>query len=419
VLSRVADCLYWMSRYLERAEHTARLLDVQQYQGLDQRAGPLGAGPVERRWYRLLAALRAPAVMDGLDPYAITQSLVFDTANSASIVSCVEEARDNARQVREQISSEMWEQLNRLYLQVRNTSMDDLWHAEPHEFYKTVREGAHLFQGITDATISHGEGWHFIQLGRYIERAGATVSLLDTYYTAYLEAQRGEETQGMDGDSDMVPTELGYLDWVGLLKSCTAFEAYSKVYTADVRPDRIAEFLLLDAEFPRSLRFMAATIQVALQFVARSTGARPAGRAERLAGRLRATLDYSGIDDIMGEAMHPYLAEIGQQCATIHAAVYQTYILQQHLDGRRRWVEEVAPRGGDGGEGGDGSVAVVVPVQTQTQTQTSSSGGYSEDQLQQQQQVSGARCQVIGTRGTRGRDHTSYVTDTYHLSPIT
>jgi len=379
MLSRVADCLYWMSRYLERAEHTARLLDVQQYQGLDQHAGAragVGAGRAGRQWERLLAALRAPATMDGPGPYAVTQSLVFDTANGASIVSCVEAARDNARQVREQISSEMWEQLNRLYLQVRNTSMDELWHAEPHEFYRTVREGAHLFQGITDATISHGEGWHFIQLGRYIERAGATVTLLDTYYTAHLAAREGEGEGGDKGEA--VP--LDYLEWVGLLKSCTAFEAYSKVYTADVRPDRIAEFLLLDAEFPRSLRFMAATLQAALQSIARSTGARPPGRAQRLAGRRRATLDYSGVDEIMGEAMHPYLAEIGQQCASIHDAVYQTYILQQRLDGRRRWVEEAAPHDGDGG--GSGAVATIAPVQTQTPIDA---GGYREDQMQQQQ----------------------------------
>jgi len=367
MLSRVADCLYWMSRYLERAEHTARVLDVQQYQGLDQRRAT-----AERRWDRLLAALRAPAPAGELDAYGVTQWLVFDVDNSSSIVACIGDARDNARHVREQISSEMWEQLNRLYLQVRNTGMDELWHAEPHEFYRTVREGAHLFQGITDATISHGEGWQFIQLGRYIERAGVTVALLDTYYAADVEARQAE------GDA------LGYLEWVSLLKSCTAFEAYSKVYTADVRPDRIAEFLLLDAEFPRSLRFMAATIQVALQAIARATGARPAGRTERLAGRLRATLDYSGIDEIMGEAMHTYLGDIGQQCAGIHAAVYQTYILQQHLDGRRRWVEEPAPRRGDD----DRSIATADPL---VQAQVSASGGYSEDQLQQQQAMGDGR----------------------------
>ena len=390
MLSRVADCLYWMSRYLERAEHTARLLDVQQYQGLDQRRGS-----AERRWERMLAALRAPELpayvverpdgvagagaeesegLEGvarLDPYNITRFLVFDVANGSSIVACVEEARDNARQVREQISSEMWEQLNRLYLQVKNADMDKLWHAEPHEFYRMVREGAHLFQGITDATMSHGEGWHFIQLGRYIERAGATVALLDAYVAAPPEAPPDDDAS------------IAYQQWVSLLKSCTAFEAYSKVYTADVRPARIVEFLLLDAEFPRSLRFMAAAIQVGLQAIARATGVVRAGRAERLAGRLRATLDYSGIDEIMGEAMHPYLGDIGRQCAAIHAAVYQTYILQQHLDGRRRWVEEPARQRGN--EGAAFATALGEPL---AQTRLDTSGDYSEDQMQQQQTAS-------------------------------
>ena len=391
MLSRVADCLYWMSRYLERAEHTARLLDVQQYQGLDQRAGSAG-----RRWERTLAALRAPElpayVMErpegmagagvgardgsegamGLDPYSITRFLVFDAANGSSIVACVDEARDNARQVREQISSEMWEQLNRLYLQVKNADMDRLWHTEPHEFYRMVREGAHLFQGITDATMSHGEGWRFIQLGRYIERAGATAALLDAYVALSPEPPPDDDAS------------LAYQQWVSLLKSCTAFEAYSKVYTADVRPERIVEVLLLDAEFPRSLRFMAAAIQVGLQAIARATGVVRAGRAERLAGRLRATLDYSGIDEIMGEAMHPYLSDIGQQCAAIHAAVYQTYILQQRLDGRRRWVEESAPRRGNG----EAALATALG-EPLAQARLDTSGDYNEDQMQQQQLAPG------------------------------
>ncbi|MCA1597864.1 MAG: alpha-E domain-containing protein [Chloroflexi bacterium] len=345
-------------------------------------------GSAERRWERMLAALRAPELpsyvverpdgvagasegLEGvapLDPYGITRFLVFDAANASSIVACVEEARDNARQVREQISSEMWEQLNRLYLQVKNADMDTLWHAEPHEFYRMVREGAHLFQGIADATMSHGEGWHFIQLGRYIERAGATVALLDAYVAAPPETPPDDDAS------------VEYQQWVSLLKSCTAFEAYSKVYTADVRPARIVEFLLLDAEFPRSLRFMAAAIQVGLQAIARATGVVRAGRAERLAGRLRATLDYSGIDEIMGEAMHPYLGDIGRQCAAIHAAVYQTYILQQHLDGRRRWVEEPAPPHGDGA-----ATAIGEPL---AQTRLDTSGDYNEDQMQQQQTAS-------------------------------
>ena len=236
MLSRVADSLYWMSRYLERAEHTARLIDVGLNLMLDQT--PAAA---ERRWGRLLVSLHAPAQLArSSDAYQIAQAMTFDAANETSIVSCIASARENLRQVREQISSEMWEQLNRLNLQVRETRLDDIWNVSTHEFFRSVKEGAHLFQGITDATMNHGEGWQFMQVGRHMERAGATATLLDVYAGEFL-APDGADAGG----------PKSYLDWVGLLKACTAFEAYCKVYTADLRPERIAEFLLLNADWPR------------------------------------------------------------------------------------------------------------------------------------------------------------------------
>jgi uncharacterized alpha-E superfamily protein len=307
MLSRVADSLYWMSRYLERAEHTARVLNVNLNQMLDQ--SPAAA---ERRWGRALASLRAPAALGG-DPYAITQALTFDQENSESIVACMAAARENARQVREQISSEMWEQLNRLYHQIRSVTMAGVWGDEPHEFFRTVKEGVHLFQGITDATLSYGEGWQFMQLGRYLERAGATSTLLDVHFSAVAAAQ----TTGWQ--------ELEYLEWVGLLKSCTAFEAYCKVYTADIQPERALEFLLLNAEFPRSVRFAADAIQSAVQAIGRASGSRTAPRVERLAGRLRAALDYGQADEIMAD-LHAYLESIQRQSAQIHTAVHQAFV---------------------------------------------------------------------------------------------
>src|SRR5215213_8344159 len=204
MLSRVADSLYWMSRYLERAEHTARLIEVNLNLMLDQ--SPASAG---RRWGGLLASLHAPPQPDGAnDAYRITQLMTFDVSNETSIMSCIATARDNLRQVREQISSEMWEHLNRLYLQVKSNSIEDVWNVGPHEFFRSVREGAHLFQGITDSTMSHGDGWQFIQVGRHIERAGATASLLDIYFQDFFDTK----SQNVAATS--------YLDWVGLLKSC-------------------------------------------------------------------------------------------------------------------------------------------------------------------------------------------------------
>ena len=190
MLSRVAESLYWMSRYLERAEHTARLIDVHLNSMLDQ-----AGGDESLRWQRLLRSLRTPLPTGEIDAYSVTRLLTFDEANDSSIVSCIAAARENARQVRERISSEMWEQLNRLFLQVKQTSMEQIWHAEPHKFLNSVKEGIYLFQGITDATMSHSEGWHFIRVGRFLERTTATASLLDTHFSIFLIGQGEYESE--------------------------------------------------------------------------------------------------------------------------------------------------------------------------------------------------------------------------------
>jgi uncharacterized alpha-E superfamily protein len=311
MLSRVADSLYWMSRFLERAEHTARLIDVHLNQRLDQ-----AGGDANLRWQRLLRSLRTAQPVEEADAYTVTRSLTFDESNTSSIVSCIASARENARQVREQISSEMWVQLNRLFLQVKQTSMEQIWHAEPHKFLNGVKEETYLFQGITDATMSHSEGWHFIRVGRFLERTTATAALLDTHFSVFLTEQTGYESEPLD-----------YLSWVELLRSCASFEAYCKVYTAALRPAQIAEFLLLNAEAPRSIRFACAMMQGALQAIAKSTGVRNPGRAERLAGRLRAMLDYDQIEEILSGDIHEYLESIQRQCALIHNGIYQAYIV--------------------------------------------------------------------------------------------
>lgn len=307
-LSRVADTLYWIARYLERAEHTARLLDLQLHLMLDQTSAS-----ADVRWERLLRALHCP-VPDKLEPYTITHLLTFDTGNNSSIVSSIAAARENARNVREQISSEMWEQVNQLYFHVRQTNIATIWEEQPHEFFRSVKEGVHLFQGITDSTMHNGEGWQFIQLGRHIERAMSIAHLLNTHYSAYPHIMLN------------VTIVEDFLEWVGLLKSCTAYEAYCKVYTADVRPDRIAEFLLFDAEFPHSVRFSVDRIYTALNAIAAATESKRTKHVNRLAGRLRAALDYGTIDEIMSRDLQSYLEDIQHQCVQIHNAIYSSYI---------------------------------------------------------------------------------------------
>jgi uncharacterized alpha-E superfamily protein len=174
--SRVADSLYWMSRYLERAEHTARLIDVELQLRLDQspesRAG---------RLRRLLQACQVPPQDGRIDSATLTHILTLDKSNPSSILSCIAAARENLRQVREQCSTEMWEQLNRLYLQVNSTTKSEAWLLNSHIFFRAVQEGAHLFHGLTDSTMSHGEGWQYIRLGRFVERTDALARLIGTH----------------------------------------------------------------------------------------------------------------------------------------------------------------------------------------------------------------------------------------------
>ena len=307
MLSRVADSLYWMSRYLERAEHIARLLDLTLNQALDQ-----SPDVARQRWQLVLASLRSP-VPETIEAYPVTQLLTFDAKNKDSLVSCINSGRENARQIREQISSEMWEQLNHLYLDVRRADIGSIY-AQPHGFYGPIKQASHMFQGITDSTLMRNEGWHFIQLGRYIERASGTATLLDVHLRTLLN-QPEQSAYGQD-----------YISWVALLKSCASFEAYCQTYTADLRPERIAEFLLLNPELPRSVRFSVDAMQVSLEALARLSGARKTGRSQRLAGKMRATLDYAQVDEIIADDIHAFLQNIQRQCAQIHMSVHQQYI---------------------------------------------------------------------------------------------
>jgi uncharacterized alpha-E superfamily protein len=308
MLSRVADSLYWMSRYLERAEHTARLLDVNLNLMLDESSTSSG-----HRWLRALHALGAPHGIEwNGDPYTLTQTLSYDMDSKSSIVSCIVAARENSRHVREQISTEQWHQLNSLYLQVTRPSLQN--EMEPTEFLQMVMDSIHQFQGITDSTMSHGEGWQFIQVGRFIERATATAMLLEAYHEdLWIHPER-------------IPEGNEYLEWMGLLRSATAFEAYCKVYTADLSPDRVLEFLLLDARFPHSLRFAIDSLQHSLEAIQQESGKQRAEPLHRLAGRLHAMLSFSSIDDVLTQDAVSVLRNIQEQCRAIHNMIYELYI---------------------------------------------------------------------------------------------
>lgn len=308
MLSRVASSLYWMSRYLERVEHSARVIDVDLVLMLDQ--APAYA---DLRWNRLLRSLGVSLSESSAgEPARIVQTLLFDRDTPQSIIAMLALARNNAREVRNQLSSEMWEQINQLYLEVSSATIDDLWGGQTHAFFRRIKEGAQLFHGITEATMRQDEGWHFVQVGRFLERAEATITLLNAYF--------GERDTA---DAESFGSE--YLDQVSLLKSRTAFEAYCQVYTADLQPERIASFLLLSAKFPHSVRFAADRIQGALQSIAELTNSRKNGPIDRLAGKMRATLDYAQIDEIMADDLLVFLQDVQRQLRQLHKLLHETY----------------------------------------------------------------------------------------------
>jgi len=311
MLSRVADNLYWLSRYLERAEHTARVLDLTLNMLLEQRSDAV----VHDRMNRLLESLCAPRLPENSSLYDLTQALAFNTKNPSSITFCVAQSRENARQIRESLSSEMWEHLNTLFHKITQTKIEDVWQAQTtHTFFREVKEGAQLFQGLTDSTMSHNECWQFLQLGRYIERANCTARFLDVQFR-FLQQSK---------DYPMIAKD--FMDWVGLLKCFTAFEAYCKVYTADLRPERIVEFLLLNTEFPHSVHFSVEKMEQALKAIDRTTETKRASGLNRLIGKLKSDLSFSQIDEVIESGLSDYLKEIQNQSSKIHDAVYEIYI---------------------------------------------------------------------------------------------
>ncbi|MGH7179644.1 MAG: alpha-E domain-containing protein [Tepidisphaeraceae bacterium] len=310
MLSRVADSLYWMSRYLERAEHTARALDVQLEIALDEAPWSASVG-----WVCLLDGVRADLPMEVCaDGRAIAQSLALDRSQPLSVACSIGNARENARQIRESITSEMWEEINRIYLSLRTLDIDRLWSSGTDSTLRNVHRGGQMIAGIIDSTMRHGEGWEFIRLGRFLERAMSVAWFLEAHFGV----------RGVDLPDDSSSAE--FVAWAGLLRSCCAFEPYCKVHTAELLPPRILQFLLLDAEFSHSVRFAAEQISSSAKALAESTGSPRDSVLHRRAGRLAAELSYVTIEEVLASDLSEFMRSIVTQCAQIHDALYRQYV---------------------------------------------------------------------------------------------
>ena len=317
MLSRVADAMFWMSRYLERAEQVARLLDVSFHVELELRG--ISGGSHNLHWNALLSVLQQPALTanngDSLQN-EVTRRLTFDLDTPTSIMTCVNRSRNNARSVRGSISSGMWRELNKLYWHLsddefRRTTLD-----APHDLYEAVQLGSQLFQGLCDATMARDEGWQFIQLGKYLERAEKILRLLDAKYRLLtLPASQSE-------------LPVVNLQWAAVLQGCQAYEAYQRLYIGRVEPERVIEFLLLSPEFPHSVRFCLERAGEALAEISGQPLAVATNPAARLLGRVVSSLQFRDIDDLLGSGLNDFLETAVQHCLQASGALQHQYALQ-------------------------------------------------------------------------------------------
>lgn len=317
MLSRVADSIYWMNRYIERADNVARFVDVNFHLHLDMPSvnGGMWEAPIQTTgdYDAFIERLGKPTRETAL------QFLAFDTLNPNSILSCLSAARENARTIREVIPSEIWEHVNTFYIMVREASHMRSFFDSPHEFLEQVKSESHLFTGISENCMPHGEAWHFARLGRFIERADKTLRILDV--KTFLELPSRAEV----GDA------FESIQWASLLRSVSAFEAYRKRHGA-IEPDRVAQFLVLDREFPRAVLYCVHAAEDSLHAISRTPEDSFSNRAEQRIGQLASELAYADIHSIATEGLHEYLDDLQKKLNKVGDAIFDTYFALNPID---------------------------------------------------------------------------------------
>ena len=310
MLSRVADSVYWMSRYVERAENVARFIDVNFQLMLDE------AGGEDRQWQPLVNTSGDHEDFNKRYGTAsqenVIKFLTFDCANPNSILSCLRKARENARTVREIISSEMWLQINRSFLKVNAAAEASNWLDSANEFFSEVKEASHLFTGITDATMAHNEAWHFCRLGRMLERADKTSRMLDVKYYILLRS------------TDDVGSAFDDIQWAAVLRSASAFEMYRKRH-GRISPHGVVEFLILDREFPRAIQFCLVAARDSLHAISGTPLGTFRYPPERLLGQLCSDLSFANLEEIIAHGLHEYLDDLQTKVNAVGAGIYETF----------------------------------------------------------------------------------------------
>jgi uncharacterized alpha-E superfamily protein len=302
-----------MSRCIERAQNVARFINVNLKLSIE-----LGAA-AHNQWSPLIYTTgdqeRFEELYGEYNQRNVIDFLAFDSNNGNSIISCLRAARENARTVREMISSMMWEELNKFFLSVRAAANDQSILDSPYEFFNQIILASHLLEGITDGTMSHGEPWHFAHLGRMLERADKTSRILDVKYFILLPSV---------GD---VGTNIDTIQWGALLESASALEMYRKRH-GRISPEDVAEFLILDREFPRAMHHCLIEAEKSLNAIFGPRDDRIFNAAEQRLGRLRADVNYSQIREIIDGGLHEFIDDFQVKLNAVGAAIHETFFAE-------------------------------------------------------------------------------------------
>ncbi|ELR98312.1 alpha-E domain-containing protein [Gloeocapsa sp. PCC 73106] len=309
MLSRVADSIYWLNRYIERADNVARFIDVNLNLMLDLPSG------ITQQWEPLVTTTGDISIFQERYGKATSENVIrfltFDLQYANSILGCVHRARENARSVRETISSEMWQEVNNFYHLVKDTAKEPLG-INLIDFFTEIKLASHRFVGVMDATMSHNEGWHFGRLGRLIERADKTTRILDVKYFYLLPS------------IEWVGTPLDQIQWIALLKSASAYEMYRKSQHRII-PNSVAEFLILNPEFPRSIYFCFCQAQQSLHKITNTPVGNWLNPVERTLGRLCSQLGYLTFEDVIQDGLHEFLDQMQGKINDLDHEIKQTF----------------------------------------------------------------------------------------------
>jgi uncharacterized alpha-E superfamily protein len=317
MLSRVAENLFWMSRYLERAENVARLLDIGMYLELDAATRFLddGSAPVEIALDILACRQAFVATRLAAGRTAVLEFLTFDRTNPQSILAMVARARENARGTQESIGVDAWSQVNRLYLYLCGQRARRRFQSSPSGFYTAIKQSCLLFDGLIQNTLPRGEVYHFLQLGRYLERVDVTGRILH------------EKCQGLTDLAAGSDLGVQLVWWTELLRSCSAYGAYLRTERDRIEPVGVIRFLVLNPDFPRAIRFCVARCRESLRELAGGDEDECASEAERLLGRLESELRYSDVSEIFERGLLPFLLAIQTTCGRVVEETQRSFFL--------------------------------------------------------------------------------------------